>query len=439
MVTTLQQRQQQRRRPRPAPPAPSAAARRARTGHRQPLAFATGLGGLGLAALVGLDGSPGWRVIRVVAVAIATVPLAVVLGRRSSRRAATLAALVGMPAIAVAVGFAPHWAKGGPATVQLAAAALGAGGMILTIGGVAGATEGLRWWGRLGAGLAAFVALTLVTLLLGQAVAATNVPRPRIGSTPASVGLEYRRVTLPTTDGIELAGWYVPSTNGAAVVLLHGAGSTRSSVLDEAAVLAGAGFGVLLVDARGHGESQGRAMDFGWYGDLDVAAATAYLASQPDVAPGAIGAVGLSMGGEEAIGAARTNPELRAVVAEGATNRNAADHAWLSDRYGFRGAVQEQLQKVQDAFTDVLTSASVPSGLRAAIESASRTPFLLITAGTVAKEGDAAAHLAAGAPDRVDVWTVAGAGHTDGLATDRVGWTDHVISFLSANLVGEGR
>jgi uncharacterized protein len=251
------------------------------------------------------------------------------------------------------------------------------------------------------------------------------------------VGLDYRRVTLPTADGIRLAGWYVPSTNGAAVVLLHGAGSTRSNVLDEAAVLAGAGFGVLLVDARGHGESEGRAMDFGWYGDLDMAAATDFLAGQPGVAAGAIGAVGLSMGGEEAIGAAPTNTALRAVVAEGATNRNAADHAWLSDRYGVRGAVQEQLQKVQDTLTDLLTGASVPTGLRDAITSATDTPFLLITAGTVAKEGDAAAHMAAGAPDRVDVWNVAGAGHTDGLETDREGWTERVVSFLTAHLVGE--
>lgn len=155
---------QQQRRRRPAAPASSTAGRRARTGHRQPLAFAAGLAGLGLATLVGVDGSPGWRLARVVAVGVATVPLALVLGRRSSRRTAALAALVGVPAMAVAVGFAPHWAKGGPASVQLAAAALGAGGLILTVGGVAGATEGQRWWHRLGAGLVLLVALTLAAV-----------------------------------------------------------------------------------------------------------------------------------------------------------------------------------------------------------------------------------------------------------------------------------
>ena len=64
-------------------------------------------------------------------------------------------------------------------------------------------------------------------------------------------------------------------------MLLHGSGSTRSAVLDQAAVLAEGGYGVLLFDARGHGESGGRAMDFGWYGDADIAGALDYLAGAP--------------------------------------------------------------------------------------------------------------------------------------------------------------
>ena len=163
-----------------------------------------------------------------------------------------------------------------------------------------------------------------------------------------------------TADDVRLAAWYVPSTNRAAVVLLHGAGSTRSNVLDHAETLARHGFGVLMIDARGHGESGGRAMDFGWLGDADIAAATAFLAARPDVDDERIGAVGLSMGGEEAIGAAATDRRLRAVVAEGATARVAADEAWLSDRYGVRGLVQEQLERAQDLVTDLLTSASAP-------------------------------------------------------------------------------
>jgi dienelactone hydrolase len=388
-----------------------------------------------LATLVGLDGSPGWQVVRIVGVGAATAVLVAVLARGSARWRGRVGALAGVPAIAMAVGFAPHWVKGGPVPLQLAAAALGFAGLALAVGGTAVATRGRRWWRRMGAGAAVAVAVVVVTFVVGQAVAATNVPHPGIDATPASAGLEFTEVTLRSADGVELAAWYVGSTNRAAVVLLHGAGSTRSDVLDEAAVLAEAGFGVLMVDARGHGDSDGRAMDFGWHGDLDVAAATAYLERRPDVDRDRIGAVGMSMGGEEAIGASGDDEVLRAVVAEGASARNASDHAWLSDRYGVRGAVQEQIQRLQDRITDVLTSASVPTSLRAAVESSGDTRYLLITAGDVAAEGHSADYVAAGAPDRVQVWTVAGAGHTGGLATGRDEWADRVIGFLSDTLL----
>src|SRR4051794_35240236 len=121
--------------------------------------------------------------------------------------------------------------------------------------------------------------------------------------------------------------------------LRRGAGSTRSDVLDHAIVLARHGYGVLLFDARGHGRSGGRAMDFGWYGDWDVAAAVSYLQRRADVDPDRMAAVGMSMGGEEAIGAAASLPALRAVVAEGATNRTSADWGFLSQVYGTRGWV----------------------------------------------------------------------------------------------------
>src|SRR5690606_17900629 len=95
--------------------------------------------------------------------------------------------------------------------------------------------------------------------------------------------------------------WYVEPANGAVVVLAHGAGSTRSNVLDHAVVLVDHGYGILAVDARGHGDSAGRAMDFGWWGDEDLGAAVDWLAERPEVDHTAV--LGLSMGGEEAIGA----------------------------------------------------------------------------------------------------------------------------------------
>ena len=391
--------------------------------------------GLALATLVGIDGSPGWQLARVFVVVVFTGAIVALQLRVPARWRGRIAALVGLPALAIGVGFAPHLVRGGSIVVASASTVLVLAGAGLIIGGTLAATDGRRPLRRAATGAAVIVVTALFLIVVGPAVAVTNMPRAEIGATPASVGLEYERVTLRTRDDVTLAAWYVPGSTRAAVVLLHGATSTRSNVLDEAFVLADAGFGVLMVDARGHGESGGRAMDFGWHGNADIAAATTYLSTRADVDQDRIGLVGMSMGGEEAIGASGSNPLIKAVVAEGATARSAGDERWLSDVYGWRGLVQEQLERVQDWLIDPLTSASPPTSMRSAVRASQGTRYLLIVAGNAADEAHAAQFIAGGAPDRVETWTVDGAGHTEGLEIAPDEWIRRVTTFLRGALL----
>lgn len=404
-----------------------------RRGHL--LEVATVVVGVAFALAVGLDGSPAWQVIRVAAV-VALTALGLRVERRASARArGRLATALGMLTVAVGLGLAPHLAKGGPLTMRAASGLLLAGGLVLLVGGTTVALRGRRWPRAVATSVGVLVVTALVALVAAPAVAATNVPRPELGASPADAGLTAESLAVPTTDGVRLAAWYVPSSNGAAVVLLHGAGSTRSNVLDEAVVLTDAGFGVLLVDARGHGESGGHAMDFGWYGEQDVAAAVDVLAAQPDVDADRMGVVGLSMGGEQALGASGVDPRIGAVVAEGATARSAGDEAWLSEEFSVRGWLQEQLEWVQDRVTDALTSAPVPGSSRSAVAATEDTRYLLITAGGVPDEASSAAYVAGAAPERVEVWTVPGAAHVGGLATAPDEWSDRVTGFLTDELL----
>ena len=206
-------------------------------------------------------------------------------------------------------------------------------------------------------------------------------------------------------------------------------------MLTHAVVLARHGFGVLLVDARGHGRSAGRAMDFGWYGDRDIAAAVTFLQSRPDVDRRRIAVVGMSMGGEEAIGAAASDPRIRAVVAEGATGRVAADKAFLPEVYGLNGWLQQCIDRVTTAYTALLTDARPPVSLRNAVAATAPRPVLLVTGGNVADEGHAARHMQRG-NSNVQVWTAPGAGHTAGLATRPDDWERRVTGFLGDALTG---
>jgi uncharacterized protein len=341
------------------------------------------------------------------------------------RTAATVvgAGLVGWIAVSIGLGIGVPWLVDGAVTVGSVFAVLCLLVGLALIGiSVAQAWRSLRSWWRLT--LVPWIALLIVlTFSLSIALAATNVaPGESPETTPADVGLVAVDVTMRSADGVELAGWYVSSTNGAAVVLRHGAGSDRSATLDQAAVLARNGYGVLMTDARGHGDSEGRAMDLGWNGDADIDAAVDLLRRRPDVDPTRIAVVGLSMGGEEAIGAAGGDPRIAAVVAEGATGRTAADKTWLSDEYGARGWLQEQVDRLTYGFTGLFASPDEPIALADAVASAAPRPFLLIAAGEVPEEGQVAERLAAMAPSSVDVWEVEGADHTDGLDTAPQEW-----------------
>ena len=420
--------------------------RRRRTTARRPgdvVASRAACGGVGAALLflVARDGSPGWQLLRLLAAAGA-LSLAVLAVGRGGRglRAATEFSL-GCLAAAVGIGIGlPHLAKAGLSPMAVAGITSLAGGLVLlTIGGAA-LVRAVRPWRRIAVVPALLAAVLVSVWSLGQSVAATNVPRTEVGrTTPADLGLAYRDVTFATTDGVTLSGWFVASTSGAAVVLLHGSGSTRSAVLDHAVVLARHGFGVLLFDARGHGRSGGRAMDFGWYGDEDTAAAVSFLQAQRGIDGARIGAVGLSMGGEEAIGAAAADPRIRAVVAEGATNRVARDKAWLSEEFGARGAVQEGIERLLYGVTDLLTAADQPAPLREAASVAAPRPMLLIAGGARPDEGRAGRHIRAGSPETVQLWVVPDAGHTKGLVTHPREWEERVTSFLSTALGSDGR
>ena len=354
---------------------------------------------------------------------------------RSSARG-LLACGAGLLGITLGVGIGlPHLAKTGLTLASVVGLAALVVGLALMVVGARMLLRGRRWWVVVLTVLALVVVTALTLLTVGQALAATTVPPTSLGAaTPADKGLEYQEVTTTTADGVTLSAWYIPSTNAAAVVLRHGAGSTRTDTLEQAAVLAEQGYGVLMMDARGHGLSAGRAMDFGWYGDQDILAGVDFLTSQADVDPSRIAAVGLSMGGEEAIGAAAADPRIRAVVAEGASQRMPADKQWLSEVYGAAGTVQEQLDKVTYGVTDLLTPADPPTPLRRAAELAAPRPMLLIAGGDVPDEEQAAASIQAGSPGSVTLWVVPGAGHIAGLRTDPERWREQVTSFLDEAL-----
>ena len=141
---------------------------------------------------------------------------------------------------------------------------------------------------------------------------------------PADVGIpDYREVTVAplevdnvTSDELRLRAWWLPSKNGAAVILIPGIGHARDGLLDHGAMLARHGYGVLLVDPRSCASPE-PVFTAGYDEVEDVAAALAFVQAQPGVRPDGVGVLGFSVGGATAILSAAQLDDIQAVVAEG--------------------------------------------------------------------------------------------------------------------------
>jgi fermentation-respiration switch protein FrsA (DUF1100 family) len=178
----------------------------------------------------------------------------------------------------------------------------------------------------------AVVMLLFVSIPIAIGVAQTRKPGQSIPDSAFST--PHETVMLHTRDGLDLSGWYVPSKNRAAIVVVHGGGGDRRGAERHAAMLARHGYGVLLYDARGRGESQGSPNAAGWTWQADVDAALDFLSNRKDVDPNRIGGLGLSTGADVLLETAAKDPRLKAVVLDGSTARSLGDvrHLSLSDQ-----------------------------------------------------------------------------------------------------------
>lgn len=139
--------------------------------------------------------------------------------------------------------------------------------------------------------------------------------RPVAVSNAAAGIAGVQDVTFRAGD-VELRGFYAPSRNRRAVLLVHGAGGDRSSLLHEARVLAKRGYGVLSYDLPGHGESGG---EIRWAEPerASVRAALDWLVESGDVDAERLGALGFSLGGYVLAQVAAVDARLAAVVLSG--------------------------------------------------------------------------------------------------------------------------
>ncbi len=245
----------------------------------------------------------------------------------------------------------------------------------------------------------------------------THPIRTPAAQTPAAYGLAYEEAPLTTEDGLHLAAWYLPSSNGAAIILLHGLGGNRGGDLGVARGFVDRGYGVLIPDLRAHGESQGSVSTLGLHEVRDVRAALGYLQQRPDVDAERIGIYGASLGAAVAIMAAAEIPELKVVVADSSF----ASVEWL---------VQQQFEHLEQVPTWLAPAVVAIGGWQAGVDVKEIAPVqrvgrisprpLMILHGELDETfvAENARLLAAAAGEPTELWIDPGVGHTRLYASD---------------------
>ena len=351
-----------------------------------------------------------------------------------------LALLLGPLGIATGIEAVHYASQVGPSGDDFTGfLAIPAGLLLIAVGAVTlwhtRRTEGNRPWRHARRGLLGASGVVLASLIIfpiGVAYVVTHTARAVVPEN--ELGAAYEDVSFETSDGLTLKGWYVPSKNGAAVISFPG----RKGPQKPARMLARHGYGVLVFDRRGEGESDGEPNIFGWGGDRDIKAAIRFLQQRPDVDPHRIGGIGLSVGGELMLETAAETKDLKAVVSEGAGARAYSDEVDKMEIDGTGGPetlLGAASMAVKTGALTVFTNQAPPANLGDLVGRIAPRPVMFIAAPNSKNGEKLNQRYYAAAQEPKTLWEIPESKHTGGLDARPAEYERRVVGFFDDALL----
>ena len=275
--------------------------------------------------------------------------------------------------------------------------------------------------------VAAAAVVGFVLFPFGFSYVITHVMRQTVPA--ANLGAAHENVSFTTSDGLELRGWYVPSRNGAAVIAFPG----RNGPQAHTRMLARHGYGVLLFDRRGEGESEGDSNLLGWGGDEDILAAIEFLKTRPDVDPGRIGGIGLSVGGELMLQAASETHELAAVVSEGAGTRSFSE--MMEEYHGLERWLVAPSSLAMTAGTALFSSTAPPPNLTDVAPKIEQPLFVIWAPNGGNIEHMSKEYYSLASSSSKQIWAMPTAKHVGGIRDQPKEYERRVVGFFDDTLL----
>lgn len=193
--------------------------------------------------------------------------------------------------------------------------------------------------------LVAFVYLTQAGMLY-----LPDLPGRALEATPHDIGLDYEDVTLETSDGVRLHGWFVPGASTRVLLFFHGNAGNISHRLHSIRDFHDLGLAVFIIDYRGYGASDGKPGEQGLYRDAE--AAWQHLVAERGIGADQIILFGRSLGGSVASMLAAKQEPLALIVESSFTSVpdiGQDAYPWLPVRWlaRFRHATREHVASVR--------------------------------------------------------------------------------------------
>jgi pimeloyl-ACP methyl ester carboxylesterase len=284
---------------------------------------------------------------------------------------------------------------------------------------------------RLAGGVLGAAVLTCAAIAANAARATLSGLNPTHHTVPRTARDAWfdaaRDLDLRTPQGIVVRGWLRPSTNGAAVLFVHGTAADRRQLLPEAHTLSAAGYGVLVFDRPGDGESGGRAVGGAEADFLRVTLDA--LATEPTVK--AIGAFGFSSGAAMLAEAAARDTRIRGVVLAGCI----ADADYYAVHFRGRGP----LTGWPSLWAARWAGVALPQPLVLVPRIAPRAVFLIAGEDDDIVPAEMTRQVYAAAPPPKDLWVISGAGHGNYARVAGEEYGHRLIAFFDRALLERGR
>ena len=242
------------------------------------------------------------------------------------------------------------------------------------------------------------------------------------------------RLDIKANDGVRVAASYFPATQKDApgILLLHGNQASREMYGSHIEWLKAAGYAVLAIDFRGHGESQAETRSFGFHEARDAHAAFAWLKQKQNGAR--VGVIGASLGGAAALTGEDGPLPADAMVLKAVypTIREAIYNRIASRGGGLLATVLEPMLSYQSYFrfgadpakVSPITGASKFTGPAFVIggEQDRYTPLSETTALSKAFKGPS------------EIWILKGLGHDEATGLDDPEYRKRVLAFFGQAL-----